>query len=104
MLSLKFIRENIDIVKKSTSAKNIEFDIDLLLKDDEKRRDIIQNVEKLKAERNIINKEISQKKDVESNIDNMRKLSSDIKAYDKDLNKLLDSINNRLLYIPNIID
>ena len=104
MLSLKFIRENINIVKKSTSAKNIEFDIDLLLKDDEKRRDIIQNVEKLKAERNIINKEISQKKDVESNIDNMRKLSSDIKSYDKDLNKLLDSINNRLLYIPNIID
>ena len=104
MHSLKYIRENIDIVKKSISAKNIEFDIDLLLKDDEKRRDIIQNVEKLKAERNVINKEISKKKDVESNIDSMRKLSSDIKAYDKDLNELLDSINNRLLYIPNIID
>ena len=40
MLSLKFIRENIDIVKKSISAKNIKFDIDLLIKDDEKRRDI----------------------------------------------------------------
>ena len=104
MLSLKFIRENIELVKKSIKAKNIDFDIDLLLKDDKSRRDIIQDVEKLKAERNLINKDISQKININSNIDKMRLISSDIKVLDKKLNDLLDVINSKLLYIPNIID
>ena len=103
MLSLKFIRENIELVKKSTKSKNIDFDFNLLLKDDEKRRKIIQNVEKLKAERNVINKEISQKNNIDSNINKMRELSSEIKLLDKELNNLLESINNNLLYIPNVI-
>ena len=103
MYSLKFIRENIELVKNSAKAKNIDFDISLLLQDDEKRRSIIQNVEQLKAQRNIVNKEISQKNNIEANIDNMRKLSSEIKVLDKELSTLLESINSRLLYIPNVI-
>ena len=65
MLSLKEIKDNIESVKKAISAKNIEFDLDKLLSDDEKRREIIQKVENLKSERNVINKKIASKEDVE---------------------------------------
>ena len=104
MLSLKYIRENLDHVKESTLSKNVDFDFDLLLKDDKERRAIIQKVEQLKAERNIVNKEISKKNNIENNIENMRSLSKEIKMLDSDLNSLDESINERLLFIPNIVD
>ena len=104
MLSLKYIRENLDQVKESTLSKNVDFDFDSLLKNDKKRRVIIQKVEQLKAERNIVNKEISKKNNIENNIENMRSLSKEIKMLDSDLNLLDESINERLLFIPNIVD
>ena len=73
MLSLKEIKDNIESVKKAISAKNIEFDLDKLLSDDEKRREIIQKVENLKSERNIINKKIASKEDIEKNINLTKK-------------------------------
>ena len=45
MLSLKFIKENFDLVKKSTISKNIDFDFEELLKNDESRIELIQKVE-----------------------------------------------------------
>ena len=104
MLSLKYIRENLDQVKESTLSKNVDFDFDSLLKDDKERRFIIQKVEQLKAERNIVNKEISKKNNIENNIENIRSLSKEIKMLDSDLNSLDESINERLLFIPNIVD
>ena len=103
MLSLKEIKDNIESVKKAISAKNIEFDLDKLLSDDEKRREIIQEVENLKSERNVINKKIASKEDVEKNIDLMRGISKEIKSLDTDLSTLMKTINNDLLYVPNTI-
>jgi len=103
MLSLKFIKENIDLVKSSITSKNIEFDIEELLKKDKKRRAIIQDVEGLKSERNILNKNISKKVDVESSIESMRNISKKIKALDHNLNILMETINYDLLNIPNTI-
>ena len=104
MYSLKFIRENLELVKKSIQAKNVEFDIDAFLILDDKRRSLIQVVEEMKAERNKVNKEISQKNDVEKNIESMRSLSTKIKGHDKELSDLLNDINDKLLYIPNVIN
>ena len=103
MLSLKEIKDNIESVKKAISAKNIEFDLDKLLSDDKKRREIIQKVENLKSERNVINKKIASKEDVEKNIDLMRGISKEIKSLDNDLSILMKTINNDLLYVPNTI-
>ena len=103
MLSLKEIKDNIESVKKAISAKNIEFDLDKLLSDDEKRREIIQKVENLKSERNVINKKIASKEDIEKNIDLMRGISKEIKSLDNDLSIIMKTINNDLLYVPNTI-
>ena len=50
MLDLKFIRENPDIVRKAIEDKNESGDVDKILELDAKRREIIQEVEKLKEE------------------------------------------------------
>ena len=96
MLSLKEIRNHIELVKKAISAKNIEFDLDKLLLNDEKRRKIIQDVENLKSERNAINKKIASKEDVDKNIDLM---AEDVRVSIKEFGKLFGNVD-----IEDILD
>lgn len=58
MLDIKFIRENIDAVKKGARDKRNSIDIDLLLKLDAEIRPRKSEVESLQAERNRLSKEI----------------------------------------------
>ncbi len=52
MLDIQFIRENTQIVKEAAKQKNIVVDIDQLLEIDHKRRELLQEVEKLRKARN----------------------------------------------------
>ena len=108
MLRLKYIKENIDLVKKSIKQKNVDCDIQEIISLDKERISLIQNVEKLKSERNSINNEISDlkknNKDFSKYIINMKELSFKIKKIDSELNKILNDIENKILYVPNIIN
>ena len=59
MLSIKYIKDNIDKVQQAIDSKNVEFNLDDVLKLDDRRRSIIGEVEQLKSQRNIKNKLIS---------------------------------------------
>ena len=108
MLRLKYIKENIDLVKKSIKQKNVDCDIQEIISLDKERISLIQNVEKLKSERNSINNEISDlkknNKDFSKYIINMKELSFKIKKIDSELNKILNDIENKILYVPNIVN
>ena len=52
MLDIKLIRENPDMVKKAIEDKNEKGKIDLILENDQKRRELIFEVEDLKRARN----------------------------------------------------
>lgn len=52
MLDIQFIRENTQKVKDAANAKNIVVDIDKLLELDHRRRELLQEVEKLRKARN----------------------------------------------------
>lgn len=52
MLDIKFIRENLELVKTAAKNKNREVDFERLLVVDDKRRQLIGEVEKLRGERN----------------------------------------------------
>ena len=52
MLDLKFIRENLDLVKEGVKNKREKVDLDRLVSLDFKRRNILQEVEQLKNQRN----------------------------------------------------
>ena len=45
MLSIKYIRENVDKVQKAIDSKNVEFNLDDALKLDDRRRSIIGEVD-----------------------------------------------------------
>ena len=108
MLNLKYINENIDFVKDCIIQKKCDVDIDNIILLDSNRKSLINKVEKLKAKRNQLNKEISKNridntKDVSSLIKKMKEISIEIKDLDKSLVSINESLNKQLLYIPNII-
>ena len=103
MLNIKYIKENLDKVKNAILYKNVDCDIQEIINLDDKRSNIIGEVEKLKAERNIKNKLISdyrkEKKDSSVLIGEMKKISSVIKNFDSNLNNINSELTNKLLYI-----
>ena len=108
MLSVKYINENINLVKECIKYKKCDINIDDILLLDLERKSLINKVEKLKANRNQINKQISKNRndksiDITTLISNMKELSAEIKNLDKSLLSINNSLNNQLLYIPNII-
>jgi len=106
MISIKFIRENIELVKESLANRNTDIDLDSILALDDLRRDIIRSVEALKADRNYYSKEIARQKQKGNNcndeIRNMQEVSKSIKKYDLELKEVNEKLNQLLLFIPNI--
>src|SRR5262249_16786718 len=81
--------------------------VDSILQLDEKRRALLTEVEKLKAERNAASKEISQIKDSaakNTKIEAMRLVGDRIAALDKDVTEVESQLNSLTATIPNIPD
>ncbi|MFH0812128.1 MAG: serine--tRNA ligase [Pseudomonadota bacterium] len=106
MLDLKFIRENLEFAKEKISQRNQTIDFDYLMQLDEKRRDVIQEVEALRYERNVVSENIAklmkEKKDARTEVTRMKTVSQRIKELDLQKVDLEEKIQNFLLLIPNI--
>ena len=61
MLSIKYIRQNEDIVMQSLKSKKSEIDLSIILNLDKQRRDIIQEADLMKANRNTVSELIATK-------------------------------------------
>jgi seryl-tRNA synthetase len=106
VLDLKYIRENLEAVKKAVLDKGDKVDVDRIIELDRKRRDIIVEVEQLKEERNKRSKEIAELKkageEPEDLLKKMRGLSSSVKDFDQKLQRVEGELQALLLYVPNI--
>ena len=107
MIDLRQFRENPDIFFTNAQNKNEIIDTSIIVQLDEKRRTIINEVEKLKEYRNTTSKEIASLKakkiDAESQILQMKEVSDKIKELDDNLRNIEDKINTLLLQIPNLL-
>ena len=106
MLDRKLIRKDSAAVKEGIERKGVEFDLDALLEEDKRLRELIQQVERLKHERNEASQEISERKkcgeDCDDLIAAMKKTSARIKEIDGEIKELSDRIDSLALGIPNI--
>lgn len=106
MFSLKFVRENVDAVRKGCEDKFSKVDLDKLLELDVKRRDLIQESDDLKAKRNRVSDEIAvlkkSKQDASEQINEMKTVSQSIKEMDEKLRQIDADIHDILIWIPNI--
>jgi len=98
MLSIDFIRKNKQKVIEAAKNKNRKINIEKILDLDGQRKILIQNIQKLREERNLLaKKELSEelRKRGKEIKDNLKKKEEDFKKIEKELNQLLS-------YIPNI--
>ena len=106
MLDIKFIRENPELVKQGAKNKKQDCDIDKVLALDETRREIIREVESLKAERNQATADIARKKKAGESADDAilatRQLGDQIKELDQKLTEVEADLQNLLIWIPNL--
>lgn len=108
MLDIKFIRQNIDLVRKSIRAKGEKADVDHLFEVDEKRKEILYEFEQKRAFQNKISKEIAklkrEKKNVETKIKDMKQLAQEIKKIEHRVSQIEAEFKTLLLTIPNVLD
>jgi len=104
VLDIRFIREHPDIVKKGAEKKRIEVDIDLLLNIDEERRDLLQQIEALRAERNQTSERIPrlQGEEKQRSIARMRAVADQIKRLEPHLREIEEQFEALMLRVPNI--
>ncbi|SPF45581.1 seryl-tRNA synthetase, also charges selenocysteinyl-tRNA with serine [Syntrophobacter sp. SbD1] len=108
MLDVKFVRENIELVRNMLKNRQCDLDLEPLLKLDETRRRILVDVEEKKHRRNIASDEISglkkEKKDSSSLVEEMKGLGQEIKVLDQQLAEAEQQFRDFLLIIPNMPD
>jgi len=107
MLDIKFIRDNVEIVKLAAQKKKIKVDIDRLLVVDDERRSVMTSLEAKKAEQNRVSADIATTADSVIKgqlIKEMQMLKSDIQEDEEKLKPLLDEWKAIMLQVPNIPD
>jgi len=107
MLDIKFIRENLEIVKEAAKKKKVDVDLDKLLALDDQRREILQSVEAKKQEQNEVSNRIVNIKDErerEFMILDMKKLKDRIQEEEDVLKKILNDWRALMLKVPNVPD
>jgi seryl-tRNA synthetase len=106
MLDLRFIRDNIDLVRKGSEAKGIKVDLESIVSLDERRRALIQEGESLKAKKNAVSAEVGQlkRKGLEASkaISDMDAVKDRIQAIDADLHEVASKLDALLLTVPNL--
>ncbi|WP_349409023.1 serine--tRNA ligase [Pseudalkalibacillus sp. SCS-8] len=107
MLDLKFVRENFDEVKEKLSTRGEDISgLDQFQELDEKRRQLINDVEELKSRRNTVSKQVAEykreKKDADHLITEMREVGEKIKSYDEELRQVEEKLQSVMLTLPNI--
>ncbi len=107
MLDIKFIRENLDIVKLAATKKRISVDLDLLVRVDEERRTLMQEVETKRAEQNKISEGIPQMTDGalrQELIQKLQGLKAEMQVIEEALKPVMETWHALMLQVPNIPD
>lgn len=124
MLDIKFVRENLELVKKAIRDRGYPvYDDDIMpdlsgeniggglyfrqfTENEEKRRKVLKEAEELRNKRNVVSEEIarlkSKKQDVKHLIEEMKGVANRIKAYDEEIKTFEQTMNEFLMHVPNI--
>jgi seryl-tRNA synthetase len=106
MLDIKLIREQPDLVKAGIARRGEDPAIvDQILALDARRRELLGEVEALKATRNAVSKEIGKMKDAaarEARIAEMRGVGDRIAALDREVAEVEAEFDYQMLIVPNL--
>ncbi len=99
MLDINFIRDNPEKVKLACENKNVNIDVDRVLDLDKNKRELMTEIETLKAEQNKISRG---GKDNNVLISQAKEIKEKIKSMEPELEKIDAELKAVLLQLPNI--
>ncbi len=106
MLDVKFLAANYKEVEKIMETRSGSYDVEIVHTLDNRRREILREVETLKSERNKASEQIAamkrEKKNADSIIVDMKKKGERIKELDAELSAVESDLKTAALSIPNI--
>ncbi len=106
MLDLRFIRANLDLVKRKVAEKGYEIDWDKFLEIDNQRRSIQSELDALRSRRNEISKEIGRMRaqggDASELMAQAEEISKKVKELEKALVERERELHEILIRIPNL--
>lgn len=105
MLDIKFIRENVDLVKQAAKNKRFDVDIDRLVELDVERRELMAEAEQLRARRNEVAASIPKASSPEERqplIDEGRELKEKVQELEGKLDEVRTEYDHLLLMVPNV--
>lgn len=107
MLDIKFIRENKQLIQDGARKKHIDFDVEKLIRVDDKRRELLQEVEEMRARQNKASEEISRTEDGSAKqklIDEVKGLKEELSAREEKLKQVMEKWQRLMIEVPNIPD
>ncbi|MBX3069623.1 MAG: serine--tRNA ligase [Thermomicrobiales bacterium] len=105
MLDIRLIREEPERVREAMVALNATAPIDEIIALDERRRELVNQVEQMKARRNEGSKLVSKASDKEERdrlIADMRTLGDEISTLDEQVRDVESELNALMLTVPNL--
>ncbi len=106
MLEIKFVRQDLEHIKKSLQNRGETVDLETFKQCDGNRKALLLEIEGLRHRRNVVSEQIAamkkNKEDTDDLVAEMRDVGDKIKALDRHLSENEDKINKILFGIPNI--
>jgi seryl-tRNA synthetase len=108
MIDVKLIRETPDVLREALAKRNNPLELAPVLDLDKRRRELLHEVEQLRAEQNRASEEIARlkkdKQDASIGIAAMKEVSGRAKVLDEQIKATDAALSEALLSIPNIPD
>jgi len=107
MLDIKFIRENKELIIEGARKKHIKFDPSDLIKVDDKRKELLSEIEKMRAEQNEVSVRLPQLKEAGQKaelIAQMKILKEKLQKEEEKLKEVMKEWQTLMLQVPNIPD
>lgn len=107
MLDIKFIRENLEVVKLAAQKKHIAVDLDRLVSVDDKRRELMSSLEEKRAEQNKASEQIAAAGSDEERqglIASMQVVKTALQSEEEALKPVIEEWQKLMLQVPQIPD
>lgn len=103
MLDIRFIRENPELVQKNTTNKGYTVDIDELLRQDARRRQLQQQADALREKRNTISAQLKGGRPSDELIGQAKLIKDELTGVESFLREINESFVGLIKQVPNMV-
>ena len=108
MIDPRILKENPQIIRDMLEKRNVEFPLNDVVDLDKKRRDLIVKSQELRHRKNVLSKQIADKKKEKHQISNelleMKEIGSELRNLDLQMSATEIRFNELIFSVPNLLD